>query len=127
MKEEIFGPLFPLITYEKISEAIDFINEGEKPLVSYVFARDKGVKKRVLNETSSGGACVNDTVTQLASPDLPFGGAGMSGFGRYRGKYGFDSFSNLKSVMEQTTLFDIPFRYPPLSKFAVRVFRKLLK
>ncbi len=127
MKEEIFGPLFPVITYEKISDAIDFVNKREKPLVAYVFTRDKGVKQRVLNETSSGGACVNDTVVQLASPDMPFGGAGMSGYGRYRGKYGFDSFSNLKSVMEQTTLFDIPFRYPPLSKFAYRLFKKLLK
>jgi acyl-CoA reductase-like NAD-dependent aldehyde dehydrogenase len=127
MKEEVFGPILPVITYNTIDEAISYVNDREKPLVLYIFSRNKKVQEKVLNETSSGNACVNDVVVQLSAPGLPFGGAGGSGFGRYRGKFGFDTFSNLKSVMKQTNLIDIPLRYAPLSKFALKVFKFFLR
>jgi acyl-CoA reductase-like NAD-dependent aldehyde dehydrogenase len=127
MNEEIFGPILPVITYSTIDEAINYVNAREKPLVLYIFSNDKKVQERVLNETSSGVACVNDVVVQLSAPGLPFGGVGSSGFGRYRGKFGFDTFSNLKGVMKQTNAIDIPLRYAPLSKFALKVFKFFLR
>jgi aldehyde dehydrogenase (NAD+) len=127
MKEEIFGPIMPVITYNTIEEAIDHVNSREKPLILYVFSKNKKIQEKVLNETSSGNACINDVVVPFSASDLAFGGAGGSGFGRYRGKYGFDTFSNLKGVMKQTNLIDIPFRYAPVGKFALKVFKFFLR
>jgi aldehyde dehydrogenase (NAD+) len=127
MKEEIFGPLLPVITYNTIDEAINHVNGREKPLVLYVFSRNKKVQERFLNETSSGNAVINDVVVLFSAAGLPLGGAGLSGFGRYRGKYGFDTFSNLKAVMQQTNLIDIPLRYAPVGTLALKVFKFFLR
>jgi len=127
MKEEIFGPILPVFTYDHIEDAIDFINERPKPLALYLFTRDRELEDKVLCETSSGGVCLNDVILQLASPELPFGGVGHSGFGRYHGKASFTTFSNNKSVFRQTNLFDLKFRYPPATEKKMKFQKKFLK
>lgn len=113
MTEEIFGPILPLITVQDVGAAIEFVNERPKPLALYVFSSDPRVQRRVLEETSSGGACVNDTIAHLSVPELPFGGVGDSGMGAYHGRAGFETFSHRKSVMDKKTWLDVKLRYPP--------------
>jgi len=113
MQDEIFGPIFPLIEYSDIKEVITFVNNREKPLALYYFTNDKKKAKQVLSETSSGGACINDTIVHVGSHKLPFGGVGNSGMGRYHGKFSFDTFSNQKSVVFSSGKIDIKLKYPP--------------
>ncbi len=127
MKEEIFGPLLPVLKFSQVSEVVDFINTRPKPLALYIFSRDKDFQRKIISETSSGGVCVNDTIVHLTASRLPFGGVGNSGFGKYHGKAGFDTFSNQKSVLRQTLLFDIPRRFPPNDEKDLKVLRTLLK
>jgi aldehyde dehydrogenase (NAD+) len=127
MKEEIFGPLLPVLKFDQVSEAVDFINTRTKPLALYVFSRDKDFQRKIISETSSGGVCINDTIVHLTASRLPFGGVGNSGFGKYHGKAGFDTFSNQKSVLRQTLLFDIPRRFPPTDETDLKVLRTILK
>jgi len=127
MKEEIFGPLLPILEFGRVSEAVDFINKRPKPLALYVFSRDKDFQRKIFSETSSGGICINDTIVHLTSPNLPFGGVGNSGFGKYHGKAGFDAFSNQKSVLRQTLLFDMPKRFPPTKEKDMKILRAILK
>ena len=100
-QDEIFGPLLPVLSYDTIDEAIDFINEREKPLALYVYSNDTKISERVLNETSSGGACVNDSIMQMANSHLPFGGTGFSGMGAYHGYRGFLELTHEKSVLKK--------------------------
>lgn len=125
MKEEIFGPLLPILEFGKLPEAIKFINERPKPLALYYFGKS-GVEK-VLRTTSSGGVCVNDTVTHLVNPAMPFGGVGSSGIGAYHGKWSFELFSHLKPVMTKSTLVDLPMRYPPYSNGKLKTLKLLTK
>ncbi|MHC4558175.1 MAG: aldehyde dehydrogenase [Planctomycetota bacterium] len=127
MNEEIFGPILPILEFDNVSGAIDLINKNPKPLALYIFSQDKGFQQRIIAETSSGGVCINDTIVHLSVPNLPFGGVGKSGFGRYHGKAGFDTFSNPKSVFRQTMLFDIPKRFPPADELGLKILRHLLK
>jgi len=127
MKEEIFGPLLPVLEFDQVSEAVDFINTRPKPLALYVFSCDKDFQRKIISETSSGGVCINDTVVHLTASRLPFGGVGNSGFGKYHGKAGFDTLSNQKSVLHQTLLFDIPRRFPPTNEMDLKVLRTILK
>ena len=126
MEDEIFGPLLPIIAYDNISEVIAQIKARPKPLALYLFSNDEGLQQRVLSEISFGGGCVNDTIMHLANPRLPFGGVGESGMGAYHGDLSFYTFSHRKSVFKQTTLVDVPVRYPPykgkeaLVKFLVK-------
>lgn len=126
MNDEIFGPILPVLEYEDIDEAIRLVLEKPKPLALYIFANDDSVQQRVLTRVSFGGGCINDTLLHLANPYLPFGGVGESGTGSYHGEYGFRAFSHYKSVLKQTTAFDIPFRYPS-SKAGYRFMRRFLK
>jgi aldehyde dehydrogenase (NAD+) len=112
MEDEIFGPLLPVIEYDHLEEAIAMVNARPKPLALYFFSRDKEKQARILRETSSGGACINDTVIHETT-SLPFGGVGESGMGKYHGKAGFDTFSHERSVIKSGFLFDIKLRYPP--------------
>lgn len=112
MGEEIFGPLMPVMEYEDINEVIDTIQDHPKPLALYLFTKNKTIEKEILNHVSFGGGCINDTIYHISTPHLPFGGVGSSGLGAYHGKSSFDTFSHKKSVLKQTTLFDIPLRYP---------------
>jgi aldehyde dehydrogenase (NAD+) len=127
MKEEIFGPLLPVLEFDQVSEAVDFINARPKPLALYVFSRDKDFQRKIISETSSGGVCINDTIVHLTASRLPFGGVGNSGFGKYHGKAGFDTFSNQKSVLRQTLLFDIPRRFPPTGETDLKVLRTIFR
>lgn len=113
MTEEIFGPILPIVPVRGVREAIDFVNERPKPLALYVFSNDRAHQEQMLAETSSGGACVNDTVAHLSVPELPFGGVGESGMGAYHGRAGFETFSHRKSVMCKSTWIDVKLRYPP--------------
>ncbi len=112
MQDEIFGPILPVLEYSQLSEVIEGIRNHPNPLALYVFTESDATAQEVLQSISFGGGCVNDTVYHVASPYLPFGGVGSSGVGAYHGKGSFDTFSHHKSVLKQTTLFDIPFRYP---------------
>ena len=116
MTTEIFGPVLPLVTIKSVDEAIAFINDREKPLALYVFA-DEGVGRHVLHHTSSGGACINDVIMHIANENLPFGGVGNSGMGRYHGRDSLYSFSHRRSVVVTPTWIDMPFRYMPYKLF----------
>ncbi|KAB8318594.1 aldehyde dehydrogenase [Tolypothrix campylonemoides VB511288] len=113
MQEEIFGPILPVIEYTDITEAIALINSKPKPLALYLFSNNKNLQQRVLQETSSGGVCINDTVMQYAVSSLPFGGVGDSGIGKYHGKFSFDTFSHYKSVLHNPFWLDLKWRYAP--------------
>ncbi|WP_373530248.1 aldehyde dehydrogenase family protein [Nostoc sp.] len=113
MQEEIFGPILPIIEYTDIAEAIALINSKPKPLALYLFSQNKNLQKRVLQETSSGGVCINDTVMQVGVSSLPFGGVGDSGTGNYHGKASFDTFSHNKSVLKNSFWLDLKWRYAP--------------
>jgi aldehyde dehydrogenase (NAD+) len=110
MKEEIFGPIAPVMTFKALDEVVTFINSNPKPLALYYFG---GQKNSIINNVSFGGGCINDTLVHVASPYLPFGGVGNSGMGSYHGKNTFDTFTHYKSVLKNSNLIDMPFRYPP--------------
>lgn len=126
MADEIFGPILPILEYEHIDEAIAIINKRPKPLALYVFTEDKNIEELVLKSTSFGGGCVNDTISHVASPYIPFGGVGNSGLGSYHGKASFDVFSHKKSIMKKTTAFSINIIFPPYGD-KIKLVRKLLK
>lgn len=113
MKEEIFGPILPILPYNDLTEVISNIKNGEKPLSLYIFTGDETTKKRITSEVSFGGGTINDTLQHLLNDNLPFGGIGNSGIGKYHGRFGFDELSNLKSIVDKSTKFDIFLRYPP--------------
>lgn len=123
MKEEIFGPLIPVISYESMDEAVEIIRDREKPLSLYLFTESKDLKDYIQKHVSFGGGVINDTLIHFANTNLPFGGVGHSGMGRYKGKYGFETFSHAKGMSEKTTLFDLPFRYPPYTKFKLKLMK----
>ena len=117
MQEEIFGPIFPILTFSETDEAIRFVTKREKPLALYYFSESRSNIKKVLKHTSSGGACINDTIMHIANERLPFGGVGNSGMSSYHGKESFMVFSHHKAVVTTTTLLDLPFRYMPYRFF----------
>ena len=117
MQEEIFGPIFPIVTFSDTDEAISFVTKREKPLALYYFCESRKNIKKVLKHTSSGGACINDTIMHIANEKLPFGGVGHSGMSSYHGKESFKVFSHHRAVVTTTTLLDLPFRYMPYKLF----------
>ena len=126
MSEEIFGPLLPILTVDSLDEAIRRIRQRPKPLALYLFTRDREAQRRVLEQVSFGGGCINDTVMHLATPYMPFGGVGESGMGRYHGKDGFDTFSHRKSVLCRGARPDVPLRYAPYGEKRLKTVRRLL-
>lgn len=116
MQEEIFGPILPVMTFEDVEEAINYVNKQEKPLAFYYFGNNKKAKE-VLFKTTSGGACINDTIMHVANHNLPFGGVGNSGMGKYHGKESFLAFSNSRAVVSTPTWLDLPFKYVPFKFF----------
>lgn len=113
MQEEIFGPILPILDYSNLEDAIALINQRPKPLALYLFSNNESKQKWVLEATSSGGVCINDTIFQVGVIDLPFGGVGASGMGAYHGKASFDTFSHYKSVLKKSFRFELNVRYPP--------------
>jgi len=118
MQEEIFGPILPALTFKQIKEAVDYINSNEKPLAFYYFGKNKKAKE-ILRQTTSGGACINDTLLHIANHNLPFGGVGNSGTGKYHGKQSFLAFSNQRSVVTTPSWIDLPFKYAPFKYFGL--------
>ncbi|NDI33168.1 aldehyde dehydrogenase [Chengkuizengella sediminis] len=126
MQDEIFGPILPVMEYNNVDEIINMINNRPKPLALYVFSESKQIQDQIINNVSYGGGCINDTMYHIATPHLPFGGVGHSGVGAYHGKHSFETFSHIKSILKQTTLFDLPFRYPTMKnglKYAKKIFK----
>ena len=113
MENEIFGPILPIIAYDDFDEAIDLIRTKPKPLSLYLFSEDENSSERILNELSFGGGAINDTLMHLANPNLPFGGVGASGIGKYHGKYSFDTFSHDKSYIFKSTRLESSLLFPP--------------
>lgn len=127
MQQEIFGPVLPVIDFDNIEEAYSIIGRNPKPLAAYIFTGSKKLAREFLDKTQSGSAGINDTVIQIASPYLPYGGIGTSGLGRYHGRKSFETFSNMRSVIRKSNLFDMPIRYPPYTKFKEKVVRLLMR
>lgn len=127
MKEEIFGPILPIISFDNIEEAIKIIKQKEKPLALYLFTNNKNVEDKVLKEISFGGGCINDTVVHLTSSKLGFGGIGASGMGKYHGKYGFDTFTHYKSILKKSNLIDLPMRYHKYTNKKLNIIKMFLK
>lgn len=124
MQGEIFGPILPVMSYENIDEAIDYINTNEKPLALYYFGKNKEAKA-LLSRTTSGGGCINDTLMHITNHKLPFGGVGNSGLGKYHGKDSFMAFSNQRAIVNNPTWFDLASRYVPFRNF--KFTRRLLE
>lgn len=116
MQQEIFGPILPVMTFNQIDEALSYVNANEKPLAFYYFGKSD-TAKRVLLQTSSGGACINDTIMHITNHKLPFGGVGNSGMGKYHGHESFLAFSNRRAVVSTPTWLDIPLKYVPFKYF----------
>jgi aldehyde dehydrogenase (NAD+) len=128
MKEEIFGPILPVLQYKELDECIDFINSRPKPLALYVFGSNRNELNRVLTHTSSGGVCINDCAIHFLNHNLPFGGVNHSGMGKAHGYYGFLAFSNEKPVLRQRKgVTSVSFLYPPYTKFVQRLLNTLIR
>lgn len=123
MQEEIFGPVLPIIEYEKEDEVLSYVSANPAPLALYIFSKNKKRIKKFTSELGFGGGCVNDVVIHLATSYMPFGGFKDSGMGSYHGKVGFETFTHYKSIVKKSTLLDLPMRYQPFKKF----YQKLVK
>lgn len=127
MKEEIFGPILPVLTFKNIEEAEQVIKTFEKPLALYLFSNNKETQEHFLKSVPFGGGCINDTIIHLATSYMGFGGVGMSGYGSYHGKKSFDLFSHEKSIVKKYNYFDLPVRYQPYSKKKEKLIKHFLK
>ena len=127
MGEEIFGPVMPVLTFDDAEKLIADINSQPHPLAFYVFSSDKKFINKLLARCAFGGGCVNDTIIHLATPRMGFGGVGASGMGSYHGKDGFDCFTHKKSIVDKSTLFDLPVRYQKYSKSKEKMLRLVMK
>lgn len=127
MQEEIFGPIFPILSVENMAEAEKFILEREKPLALYLFTQDRRLAERFLRHIPFGGGCINDTIIHLATSRMGFGGVGGSGMGSYHGKKSFDTFSHEKSIVKKHTWIDLPVRYAPYEKWQEKLLRLFLR
>ena len=125
MQEEIFGPLLPIIEFDRLEDAFSMINAHAKPLALYMFTSKKENADDALKAISFGGGCINDTIIHLSNPNLPFGGVGDSGMGQYHGINSFLTFSHQKSIIRKSNMVDIPFRYPPY-KNHIKLLKKFL-
>lgn len=127
MREEIFGPILPVLTYGHLDEAVSAIRSRPHPLAFYLFSENKQVQRDLVSHLPFGGGCINDTILHLATTHMGFGGVGESGMGSYHGKDGFDTFTHKKSILHQTTHFDLPLRYPPYSNRKDKLLRRFLR
>jgi acyl-CoA reductase-like NAD-dependent aldehyde dehydrogenase len=113
MQEEIFGPILPVLAFDRLEDVLGLLRDRPTPLALYLFSRNRKTQERVLAATRSGGVCINDTITHMVGKDLPFGGLGDSGLGAYHGRASFDCFTHRRSVMRRSFAFDPKLRYPP--------------
>jgi aldehyde dehydrogenase (NAD+) len=127
MEEEIFGPILPLLEYENLDEVISHIKNKQKPLAIYVFTKDRIAGKKIIDNISYGGGCINDVLVHVGNPHLPFGGVGTSGIGSYHGKRSFDTFSHMKSILERNMSMESDIMYPPYTAKKLGMIKKFLK
>lgn len=127
MKEEIFGPILPIITYKSIDEVKDKMDTLPSPLALYLFSNDSKEIEYFNTYVRFGGGCVNDTIMHLVGKNLPFGGVGSSGMGNYHGKYTFDTFTREKGILKKASWLDVPLRYQPYTKTKDKIIRKIVK
>ena len=126
MQEEIFGPILPVLTYKNFNEALLQISKHEKPLAAYLFTNNSEEKDLFTSRISFGGGCINDVVMHLSNDHLPFGGVGNSGIGNYHGKFGFDTFSHQKAILERATWGEPDLKYPPYSEKKLSWIKRVL-
>lgn len=126
LRDEIFGPILPVLRVASVDHAIRYINAHDKPLALYLFSSDGQVQERVLQNTSSGGMVINHALIHLTVPGLPFGGVGPSGMGAYHGKHSFDTFSHHKAVLKKSTFLDPPIMYPPYTETKASWIKRLM-
>lgn len=126
MKDEIFGPILPVITFSDLNKVIIEIKNRPKPLSCYIYTNNKKTAKKLIHEISFGGGAVNDSIMHITNSKLPFGGVGDSGIGSYHGKAGFDTFTHYKSVLDKSTYFEPNFKYSPYSGKKLRIIRKFM-
>lgn len=127
MQEEIFGPILPILTYENLDEVIETIENHPHPLALYMFSNNKKHIKKITDNCRFGGGCINDVIVHLATSEMPFGGFGESGMGSYHGKFGFETFSHKRSILDKKTWLDLPMRYQPYKKIYNTLLRFFLK
>ena len=127
MKQEIFGPILPIITYTSINDCIEKIKSLTKPLAFYLFSNSRKNQKFILDNCDFGGGCINDTIMHIANHNLGFGGLKESGIGQYHGKTGFDTFTHYKSILHKSNFLDLPIRYQPISKFKYFLIKLFLR
>lgn len=126
MQEEIFGPILPILTYENLDEVVAFINDRPTPLSLYLFSEHKISRELIIEKTAFGGGCINDCMMHIANYNLPFGGMGSSGIGKYHGRFSFETFSHQKSVYYKNKFFDFKFQYPPYTSRKIFWLKKLM-
>lgn len=126
MQEEIFGPILPIISYLDLDEAIAKVKEREKPLSCYVFTSSNANQNKIENELSFGGGAINDAIMHISNDKMPFGGVGASGMGNYHGKFGFDTFSHFKSILNKPTWLEFDFKYSPYTEWKQKIIKMLL-
>ncbi len=127
MEEELFGPLLPVFGYNNLNEALSYIRENPKPLALYIFSNEKQIIEEIIMKTSSGGVSINDTISHIINPNLPFGGVGTSGIGAYHGKYSFETFSHERSILKKSNNFRITLTFPPFTEDKLNKIKKILK
>lgn len=127
MQEEIFGPILPILTYTDLNDVVEIVESKPHPLALYIFSNNKKSIKQVTQLCRYGGGCINDVVVHLATSEMPFGGFGASGMGAYHGKFGFDTFSHKKSILDKKTWFDLPIRYQPYNKIVKSLLKMFLR
>ncbi|MCF6356842.1 MAG: aldehyde dehydrogenase family protein [Draconibacterium sp.] len=127
LNEEIFGPIMPIITFNKLDEAIDYINKGSKPLALYIYSKSKKAIKKIINNTRAGSTCINNNVVQYTNHHLPFGGSNTSGIGKSHGVFGFKEFSNERSVVKQHTKGSVELLFPPYNNFKQKLVNLTIK
>lgn len=125
MKEEIFGPILPIIPFTDLEAILYEIKMRPRPLSLYIFGKDTKIQSRILNEISFGGGCINDVIMHISNTHLPFGGVGSSGMGSYHGEAGFKAFTHFKSILKKPFWLDLPLRYPPYNQFKYKLLRIL--
>jgi len=126
LKNEIFGPILPVLSFDNLDDEILKILAKPKPLAIYYFSKNKSKQEKIINSTSSGGVCINGTINFIMSNDLPFGGVGQSGFGKYHGKASFETFSHKKAILKKSFHLDQKYMYPP-NKLSFNIFKKAVK
>ena len=125
MKEEIFGPILPLLTYKNLDDVLSLIKSKDRPLALYIFSTNTQFSEKVISDVSFGGGCVNDCIIHVASAELPFGGVGASGMGRYHGHYSFETFSHQKTIIRKSNFLDLNVRYPPYTEKKANLLLKI--